>query len=155
MACLRLAARERKYGCAGRVRRGDSWIKGYPCGSHAVGEGNILDMYYYVEEWKPKREWLEMTPEDRGKFLFDHSPAIQSLIDNGAELVGYCVNHNGHHDRTDCFLRVWRLPHKDFVQRINEALERAGWHSFFEAGDTRGEVMTPQVAIPYLVNPER
>jgi len=112
-------------------------------------------MCYYIEEWKPKREWLEMTPGDRGKFLFDHSPAIQNLIDDGAELIGYCVNHNGQSDRTDHFLRVWRLPHKDFVQRIDETLERAGWHLFFERGDARGEVLTPQVAIPYLLNPER
>jgi putative transposase len=60
-----------------------------------------------------------------------------------------------HHDRTDRFLRVWRLPHKNFVRRIDETLKRAGWHSFFEPGDTRGEVLTPQVAIPYLLNPER
>ena len=112
-------------------------------------------MYYYIEEWKHRREWLAMTPEDRGKFLFDLSPTIQSLIDDGAELVGYCINHNGHHDRTDRFLRVWRIPDKEFAHRIEEALERGGWHTFFEPGDARGEVLTPQVAIPYLVNPEK
>lgn len=112
-------------------------------------------MYYYIEEWKPNREWLGMTPEDRGKFLFEHSPVIQNLINNGAELVGYCINHNGHHYKTDRFLRIWRLPHKDFVRRIEETLKEAGWNSFFEPGDSRGEVLTPQVAIPYLVNPER
>ncbi|HEV2281290.1 MAG TPA: DUF6616 family protein [bacterium] len=112
-------------------------------------------MYYYIEEWKHRNEWLAMTPEDRGKFLYDLSPAIQALVDEGAELVGYCVSHNGHHDKTDRFLRVWRVPGKEFPQRIEAALERAGWHAFFERGDTRGEVMTPQVAIPYLVNPEK
>ena len=112
-------------------------------------------MYYYIEEWKHRREWLAMTPEDRGKFLFDLSPTIQSLIDDGAELIGYCVDHNGRHDRTDRFLRVWRIPDKEFAERIEAALEKAGWHTFFERGDARGEVLTPQVAIPYLVNPEK
>jgi hypothetical protein len=112
-------------------------------------------MYYYIEEWKHRSEWLAMTPEDRGKFLYDLSPIVQTLIDEGAELVGYCINHNGHHDKTDRFLRVWRIPDKEFAQRIETALEKAGWRTFFDPGDTRGEVMTPQVAIPYLVNPEK
>lgn len=112
-------------------------------------------MYYYIEEWKHRHEWLAMTPEDRGKFLYDLSPTIQSLINGGAELIGYCINHNGHQDKTDRFLRVWRIPDKEFATRIEAALEQAGWHTFFERGDTRGEVITPQVAIPYLVNPEK
>jgi hypothetical protein len=112
-------------------------------------------MPYYIEEWKLRQEWLAMSPEDRGKFLFDLSPTIQRLIDDGAELVGYCLNHNGHQANTDRFLRIWRIPDKEYEQRINAALERAGWHSFFEPGDTRGEVLSPQVAIPYLVNPEK
>ncbi|HKX17701.1 MAG TPA: DUF6616 family protein [bacterium] len=68
--------------------------------------------------------------------------------------MGYCVNHNGHHNRTDRFLHVWRLPHKGFVQRIDATLKGIGWYSFFEPGDARGEVLTPQVAIPFLLNPE-
>ena len=65
------------------------------------------------------------------------------------------MKHNGRHDKADRFLRVWRIPEKEFAGRIEAALEKAGWHAFFDRGDTHGEVMTQQVAIPYLVNPEK
>ena len=109
-------------------------------------------MYFYVEHWKPRPKWLQLTAEDRGKFLFDVSPAIQGLVDAGAELVGYLINEQDSNDwKEGGFLRVWRMPEREFAQRIEEALEKAGWHEFFEPGHARGEVLTPQVAIPYLV----
>ena len=111
-------------------------------------------MYYYIEQWKHRPEWIALTPADRGKFLFDLSPTLQGLVDGGAELVGYLINDTDTHHRADFrFLRIWRIPEKEFAQRIEEALEKAGWHEFFEHGNARGEVLTPQMAIPYLVNP--
>ena len=58
-------------------------------------------MHYYVEQWKPRPEWLALTPEDRGKVLFDVSPAIQGLVDAGIELVGYFVNHTNGNSPSD------------------------------------------------------
>jgi len=109
-------------------------------------------MYYYVEHWRPRKKWLGLTPEDRGKFMFDLSPTVQRLMDDGIELVGYLIQE-GAGGRSDFrFLRVWRMPERQFAQRIEEALEKAGWHEFFEQSSPGGEVVTPQVAIPYLVN---
>lgn len=110
-------------------------------------------MYFYIEHWKPRPTWLALTPEDRGKFLFDVSPTLQGLTDAGAELIGYLVDGVDAKDWKDGgFLRVWRMPEKEFAPRIEAALEKAGWHEFFEPGRARGEILTPQVAIPYLVN---
>ncbi len=109
-------------------------------------------MHYYVEQWKPRPEWLALTPEDRGKVLFDLSPAIQGLVDAGIELVGYFVNHtNGGSAKDFSFLRVWKMPEKEWVQRIADTLEKTGWHEFFEPVNSQGEILTPQVAIPYLI----
>lgn len=109
-------------------------------------------MSFYIEHWKPRPKWLQLTPEDRGKFLFDVSPVIQGLADAGAELIGYLINEQDSNDwKEGGFLRVWRMPEREFAQRIEDALERAGWHEFFEPGHARGEVLAPQVAIPYLV----
>jgi hypothetical protein len=109
-------------------------------------------MYFYIEHWKPRPKWLQLTPEDRGKFLFDVSPAMQGLADAGAELIGYLINEQDANDwQEGGFLRVWKMPEREFAQRIEDALEKAGWREFFEPGPARGEVLTPQVAIPYLV----
>jgi uncharacterized protein DUF6616 len=109
-------------------------------------------MPYYIEQWRPRPKWLSLTPEDRGKFLFDLSPTIQGLIDAGIELVGYMVRDAKAGQGSDfSFLRIWKLQDKDSMQRIEEALRGAGWGEFFEPGSWQGEILTPQVAIPHLV----
>ena len=109
-------------------------------------------MYFYIEHWKPRPKWLALTPEDRGKFLFDVSPALQGLVDAGGELIGYLVDGvEARKWKDGGFLRLWKMPEKEFAQRIEAALEQAGWDEFFEPGPARGEVLTSQVAIPYLV----
>lgn len=83
--------------------------------------------------------------------MFDVSPALQGLADAGAELLGYLINEIDSNDWKDGgFLRVRKMPEKEFAQRIEGALEQAGWHEFFEPGHAP-EILTPQVAIPYLV----
>ena len=111
-------------------------------------------MCYFIEEWKHRPAWIAMSPEDRGKFLFDLAPVIQRLVDEGAELLGYCVD-GAHHGDMSRFLRIWRVPDQGFAGRIEAALAETGWHTFFEPGESRGEVLTPQVAIHYLVNPNK
>ena len=109
-------------------------------------------MPYYVEQWRPRPKWLALTPEDRGKFLFDLSPTIQSLIEAGVELVGYMVSDAKPGQGSEfSFLRIWKLQDKDSMQRIEEAMGTAGWREFFESGRWQGEILTPQVAIPHLV----
>jgi len=109
-------------------------------------------MLYYVEQWRPRPKWLSLTPEDRGKLLFDLSPTIQGLIDAGSELVGYIISDaKARRGNGFFFLRIWKLQQKESMQRIEEALGEAGWHEFFEPGGLHGEILTPQVAIPHLV----
>lgn len=110
-------------------------------------------MPYYVEEWTPRPKWLKLTAEDRGKFLFDLTPAMQTLFDAGVELVGYVVSRPAGSNAKLSFLRIWKMSEESLAQRVEDALASTTWHEFFEPGLARGEVLTPQVAIPHLINP--
>ena len=80
-------------------------------------------------------------------------PGDPNAVDAGVELIGYILHHtNGRPAPDGSFLRVWQMPEQGLVQLIEETLETAGWHEFFEPGTARGEILTPQVAIPYLVS---
>jgi hypothetical protein len=108
---------------------------------------------YYVEEWKPRPKWFELTAEDRGKVLFDLTPTMQTLFDAGVELIGYVVNRQAGPSSRLSFLRIWKMSEESLAQRVEDALASTTWHEFFEPGTMRGEVLTPQVAIPHLINP--
>jgi hypothetical protein len=108
---------------------------------------------YYVEEWKPRPKWLQLTAEDRGKFFFDLTPTMQTLFNAGVELVGYVVNRQAGASSGLSFLRIWKMEEESLAQRVEEALASTAWHEFFEQGSSRGKVMTPQVAVPHLISP--
>jgi len=108
---------------------------------------------YCVEEWKPRPKWLELIAEDRGKFFFDLAPTMQTLFHAGVELVGYVVNRPAGPASRLSFLRIWEMPEESLAQRVEDALASTTWHEFFEPGTSRGEVLTPQVAIPYIISP--
>lgn len=110
-------------------------------------------MQYYVEEWKPRAKWFALTAEDRGKFFFDLTPTMQTLFDAGVELVGYVVNRQTSSAARLSFLRIWKMSEESLAQRVEDALASTTWHEFFEPGTARGEVLTPQVAIPHLISP--
>jgi hypothetical protein len=108
---------------------------------------------HYVEEWTPRSKWFQLSAEDRGKFFFDLAPTMQTLFDAGVELVGYVVNRGAGSPSGLSFLRIWKMPEESLAQRVEEALASTAWHEFFESGPARGEVLTPQVAIPHLISP--
>lgn len=110
-------------------------------------------MRYYIEEWKPRPKWLQLTAEDRGKFFFDLTPTMQTLFDAGVELVGYVVNRQAGGASKLSFLRIWKMSEESLAQRVEAALAATTWNEFFEPAGPRGEVLTPQVAIPHLINP--
>lgn len=110
-------------------------------------------MRHYVEEWKPRPKWFQLSAEDRGKFFFDLAPTMQTLFDAGIELVGYVVNRHAGSPSGLSFLRIWKMPEESLARRVEEALASTAWHEFFEPGTARGEVLTPQVAIPHLISP--
>lgn len=110
-------------------------------------------MQYYIEEWKPRPKWLQLTAEDRGKFFFDLTPTMQTLFDAGVELVGYVVNRAPGSASRLSFLRIWKMSEESLAERVKEALASTTWNEFFEPGAAHGEVLTPQVAIPHLISP--
>ena len=110
-------------------------------------------MYLYIELWKAKQEWLDLSQKERGDYMSQLGPTIEGLAKAGVEIVGWGVNDAETPYRGDYrYLAVWKMPNKDLVQQFEETVEQAGWHKYFEQINVRGELLTPETVIGDLIN---
>jgi hypothetical protein len=49
-------------------------------------------MITYIELWKAKQAWMDLSTEERGNYMNALGPAIQQLLENGAQIVSWAAN---------------------------------------------------------------
>jgi hypothetical protein len=99
-------------------------------------------MHVYIELFKAKDAWLELTAEERAAYMQKAGSTMQGALDAGAELVGVgAANPETSHDAGYDFYAVWRLPNPDVVQMFEKGIEDDDWYAYFEQLNASGELM--------------
>ena len=109
-------------------------------------------MYLYIELWKARPAWMELSQEARGEYMSQLGPAIEDLAKAGVEIVGWGLNDAETPYRGDySYLAVWKMPDKGLVRQFEETVEQAGWHKYFEQINVRGELLSPEAVIGSMI----
>jgi hypothetical protein len=111
-------------------------------------------MYLYVELWKFRPAWLELTPEDRKTWMDKLLGGLQQQLESGVEVIGFVANDNDTpHSSGYDFLAVWRMPHKEAAVRFENFVEASGLHEYYEQVNTRGQMMEMDAVVTALLSP--
>jgi hypothetical protein len=109
-------------------------------------------MYLYVELWKPRAAWRALPADERSAFIEGIGPAIGTLTDAGIELVGFAFNDDDTEYRADyAYLALWRMPSKDLARTLETAVIDAGFHTYFEQVNARGELVAPESVLGHML----
>lgn len=107
-------------------------------------------MYLYIELWKAKDTWLALSETERTTFFSQAMPALGQMLQAGViEPLGIALNDadtplsSGY-----TFAAAWKLPNKETAQELENAVEAAGWHNYFEQVNARGEMLTLEQFAP-------
>lgn len=100
-------------------------------------------MYLYVELWKARSSWLDLSKEERKSWLDKLLGALQEQLQSGVEPIGLAINDedtplSAGYD----FIAVWRMPSKEVAQQFEQFVEDAGWHDYFDQVNARGQFMS-------------
>lgn len=111
-------------------------------------------MYFYVELWKFRPAWLELTPEERAAWMDTLLGGLQQQLESGVEVVAFAANdrdtpHSSGYD----FLAVWKMPNKESAVRFENFVEASGLHRYYEQVNTRGSMMEMEDVVAALLNP--
>lgn len=110
----------------------------------------------FLELWRPKPAWLEMSEDERGAYIDSIGPSIEGLLQAGVELVGIGTVDPGTDQRADYdYWAVWRLPSEELVGRFEQAVRQDGFYDYFEQINARGETRDPQSVFGDMIRHDR
>ena len=109
-------------------------------------------MKTYIEIWKAKDAWKEMSQEARGEYMTQLGPAIQDLIENGVKIISWGVNDGTTLKKADYdFFGVWEFQDDEAVKSFEALVEGAGWYNYFDQVNICGETQTPNDVIGKMI----
>lgn len=90
-------------------------------------------MIYFVEIWREKAAWQNLSREERTEFLNQIGPRLEQLRQKGVEVVVWGQNHQRTPQRAEYdFFGIYKFPDERAVQDYHKAVEKAGWLNYFE-----------------------
>lgn len=110
-------------------------------------------MLIYIEVWKPKKEWLDLSQPARAEYIGGIGGAIESLIAAGVEIITWSFNdkETDHHNGYDYFA-VWKFPNAELVKAFETAVSEAGWYTYFEQVNACGPQGSPQDVLGHSIS---
>ncbi|RYD90134.1 MAG: hypothetical protein EOP50_16460 [Sphingobacteriales bacterium] len=110
-------------------------------------------MITYIELWKAKQAWLDLSKEERGNYMGALGPAIQQLLENDVQILSWGRNEAGTFSRADYdYFAVWTFPNSEAAQGFEKIVEGAGWYNYFEQVNVMGKAGSPQDVIGQLID---
>lgn len=109
-------------------------------------------MITYIELWKAKQEWINLSTEERGNYMNALGPAIQQLMENGVQIVSWGTNESSTFSRGDYdYFAVWTFPTTEAAQGFEKIVEGAGWYNYFDQVNVMGNAGGPQDVIGKMI----
>ena len=109
-------------------------------------------MITYIELWKAKQAWLDLSTEERGNYMNALGPAIQQLVESGVQIVSWGANDNTTFSKADYdYFAVWTFPTTESAQGFEKLVEGAGWYNYFDQVNVMGNAGSPQDIIGQLI----
>src|SRR2546425_4237095 len=109
-------------------------------------------MITYVELWKAKQTWINLSKSDRGDYMNALGPAIQHLLDNGVQIVSWGSNNSSTFSKADYdYFAVWTFPNIETAQDFEKMVENAGWYNYFDQVNAMGTASSPQDVIGMMI----
>ena len=109
-------------------------------------------MFTYIELWKAKQAWTDLSKEERTNYMTALGPAIQQLLENGVQIVSWGINETSTFSKADYdFFAVWTFPTREAAKGFEKLVEGAGWYDYFEQVNLMGTAGSPQDVIGKMI----
>ena len=113
-------------------------------------------MITYIELWKAKQGWHDLSREERGNYMTALGPAIQQLLENGVQIVSWGTNEASTFSRADYdYFAVWTFPNAEAAQSFEKLVEGAGWYNYFDQVNVMGNAGSPQDVIGKMIGQKK
>lgn len=109
-------------------------------------------MITYIELWKAKQAWTDMSTEERVTYMNALGPAIEQLLASGVQIISWGSSDTSTFSRADYdYFAVWTFPDEQTAKEFEKMVEGAGWYTYFDQVNAMGKASTPQEIIGQMI----
>lgn len=110
-------------------------------------------MYLFVEMWNVTKKWRDLSREERRNVTDQMEKRISEMKNHGVENLGWARNDEHTPYRSDYrYFTVWKMPSLEEVETLETNLKEAGWYNYFSQVNSRGEVLSREESMEFLIN---
>ncbi|MGB3850568.1 MAG: DUF6616 family protein [Tunicatimonas sp.] len=109
-------------------------------------------MRYFIELWKAKDAWNQLSKEERTNYVSQVGQHMGKLVADGMEVVTWAANDPATTYRAGYdFFSVMKFPNQEMVQSFEALVEGAGWYQYFEQVNLSGAGSTPEAVMQQMI----
>ncbi len=102
----------------------------------------------FVELFNYTDRWRALSPAQREEFVAGIQAAVNGLVADGVEVVGWGFNDPDTDRRAPYdFFCVYRTPSAEFQRGFEAAITGSGWHDYFDQVAVSGATSTPEALL--------
>ncbi len=109
-------------------------------------------MKVFIEFWKAKDAWHQLSKEERGAYLGQIAPAMQGLVSKGAIFDAWGLNDDTSPYRAEYdFYAITKLPTQELLDSFQAIVEGSGWYTYFDQINLTGDNIGPEAVIGKMI----
>ena len=109
-------------------------------------------MKVFIEFWKAKDAWHQLSKGERAAYLGQIAPAMEDLISKGAIFDAWGLNDDTSPYRAAYdFYAVTKLPTQDLLDNFQTIVEGSGWYNYFEQINLSGDNIGAEAVIGKMI----
>lgn len=113
-------------------------------------------MYLYIEMWNVTNDWMDLDHDGRKEIMDKMNQRTQEMSSKGVENLGWARNDEHTPYRSDYrYMTVWKMPSIEEVKVLEDNLKKVGWYDYFSQANARGEIISQNEAVDFLVGIEK
>lgn len=110
-------------------------------------------MKIFIEFWKAKEAWHQLSKEERSSYVAKMGPVMEDLVSKGAIIDAWGENNDSSsHKANYDFFAITKLPSQEMLESFQSTIEGAGWYNYFEQINMSGEDMGAEKVIGRMID---
>ncbi|MGQ1787796.1 MULTISPECIES: DUF6616 family protein [unclassified Saccharicrinis] len=110
-------------------------------------------MRIFIEFWKAKDAWYDLSKRKREDFVVQIGPAMADLISEGVIVDAWGTNDDSSPYKADYdFFAITKFPSGDLLEKFQEIVETSGWYNYFEQINVSGQDLGTETVIGRMID---
>jgi hypothetical protein len=109
-------------------------------------------MKIFIEFWKARDNWHQLSKQERIDYLGQIGPVIEDLVSKGVVFEAWGVNEDKTPQKADYdFYAVSKLPSQELLESFQNVVEASGWYEYFDQVNISGDNIAVESVIAKMI----